>query len=501
MNPSGKPRILIVDDEVGIREILADIVRLEGYTVDPAGCGQEALDLCAHNEYDFALLDIRLPDMSGLDILRRIKQDHADCEVSMLTGDDDLRTAIEALRLGAYDYMVKPLPNVDIALLAISRALERRRMADQQRQLLNELGRTTQDLEHANRELEAQRRRQLRSINYVGKALSSAWQRQDIVQVLIQSMLELIDADAAAALLLEGPIADAPWAMFGGRKRLNSLATQPLLDALLAALPADVRPAREQVGCEAMPEQHSSEDDEAPWQRCEIARLEVHSQIRGVAVFASHNPEPLSEDSLGLFEILVTQATVALENARLFAQAQRLATRDELTGLYNRRHFLELLEREISRAERYDQPMAVIMIDIDGGNRDNLGLKAINDTYGHQAGDTLLKTVGNFLYENIRRADVVARYGGDEFVLLAPQTGSEKAPALAARLCRELREESFVVAGLTLHITVSVGIASFRRGAGYDAATMIHLADQAMYCAKERGGDQICVAEQPVLPT
>jgi len=89
----------------------------------------------------------------------------------------------------------------------------------------------------------------------------------------------------------------------------------------------------------------------------------------------------------------------------------------------------------------------------------------------------------------------VARYGGDEFIILAPQTGSEKAPALAKRLCRESREMPFVVAGQTLHVTVSVGIVNFRRGIGHDATTLIHLADEAMYCAKERGGDQICVAE------
>jgi diguanylate cyclase (GGDEF)-like protein len=495
MVPPGKDKILIVDDEVGIRETMADILRLEGYAVDQAGCGREAVDLSARDDYAFALLDVNMPDMSGLDVLRHLRQERPDCEVSMLTGDDDLRTAIEALRLGAYDYMVKPLPNPEVVLLAIARALERRRMTSRQRQLISELGRTTQDLEHANRELETQRRRQLRSINYVGKALSAAWQRQEIVQVLIQAMLELLGGDGAAAFLLEGPISDAPWVMFGGRKRLLPTASQSLLDALLEAVPSDLRPPREQVGVERMPEQPSSEGDEAPWGRCEVSRLEIRGRVHGSVVLASHAAEAFAEDALGLLEILVTQASIALENASLFAKAQRLATRDELTALYNRRHFVELLEREISRSERYDQPLAVIMLDIDGGNCGGRGLKIINDTYGHQAGDALLKAVGAFLYDNIRRADVIARYGGDEFVILAPQTGYEKAPALANRLCRELREASFAVMHETLKITVSVGVASFRRGVGHTAALLMHLADQAMYAAKQRGGNQICVAE------
>jgi len=117
-----------------------------------------------------------------------------------------------------------------------------------------------------------------------------------------------------------------------------------------------------------------------------------------------------------------------------------LATRDSLTGLCNHGHFFELLELEINRCNRYGHDLAVIMLDIDK----NHGLKHVNDTYGHQAGDDLLRQLAMILQLAVRGADVVARYGGDEFVILAPQIGQEGL-ALGRRLCETLRETSFTV--------------------------------------------------------
>ncbi len=230
--------------------------------------------------------------------------------------------------------------------------------------------------------------------------------------------------------------------------------------------------------------------DDDDWVQREMGILAVREHVSGAVILAGHDQAAFSEETRAVFGILASQGSVALENAYLFARMRELATRDSLTGLYNHGHFFELLEAEISRAERYKQQLALIMFD-----HDNRGLKRINDTYGHQAGDQLLRDVARLVEQNVRRADVVARYGGDEFVVLAPQTSRKAAEVLAERICVRLREREFSVGGHVEHITVSVGLAVFQPGRGETASSMVARADRALYQAKDGGGDQVCLAE------
>lgn len=209
---------------------------------------------------------------------------------------------------------------------------------------------------------------------------------------------------------------------------------------------------------------------------------------------ARHANQLWEEEALGFFRVLATQGGIALANARLFARTQELATRDGVTGIYNQRHFFELLEAEISRSERHHLPLTVIMLDLDRGDAGGgVGLKTINDTFGHQAGDRLLREVAAYLANTVRRADTIARYGGDEFVILAPQTGHDDALALANRVRQQLGRAAFCVAGRAIRLTASVGVGVFLPGAGDTAGAVVSRADQGLYMAKERGGDQVCL--------
>jgi eukaryotic-like serine/threonine-protein kinase len=199
----------------------------------------------------------------------------------------------------------------------------------------------------------------------------------------------------------------------------------------------------------------------------------------------------LEEDALSALAILAAQGSIALQNAYLFARMRELATRDSLTGVYNHGHFFELLAAEISRAERHNQEAVVLMLDIDHAT----GLKMINDTYGHQAGDRLLRKVAEVLRNNVRKADVVARYGGDEFIVLAPQTGLAQGVALAERLCATIAATLFHISGRKVRIAVSVGVGVFMPGIGQSADSVFSLADQSCYLAKNRGGNQVAALD------
>ena len=160
---------------------------------------------------------------------------------------------------------------------------------------------------------------------------------------------------------------------------------------------------------------------------------------------------------------------------------------DELTGLYNRRYFDETLRRELFRAERMRASLAVVMIDLDH-------FKRMNDTYGHEAGDLVLRTVGRCLREGVRRSDIACRYGGEELVLVLPECD-----AAAARTCAETLRKT--ISALELHhgdaalpqVTASFGIAMWPAH-GEDAHTLVQAADRALYAAKHGGRNRVCMA-------
>ncbi|HID07947.1 MAG TPA: GGDEF domain-containing protein [Armatimonadetes bacterium] len=177
-----------------------------------------------------------------------------------------------------------------------------------------------------------------------------------------------------------------------------------------------------------------------------------------------------------------------MENAHLYEEVERLATTDGLTGLYEHRYFQEALENELRRGLRYKHPTSLMMIDIDH-------FKELNDTYGHQVGDDVLRRLAEVLRSQAREHDIVARYGGEEFALLLPVTPKEGALAAAARLRHAVEVTPFRAREETIHITVSVGIATCPSDAT-TRDTLIDKADQALYAAKRRGRNRVCYFDQ-----
>lgn len=177
------------------------------------------------------------------------------------------------------------------------------------------------------------------------------------------------------------------------------------------------------------------------------------------------------------------EAAVRAANDRL----REWAIRDGLTGLYNHRHFQELLRNELARAERYDQPLACVMVDLDH-------FKQINDTYGHPFGDEVLKKVAAALTDGARKVDLVARYGGEEFVLVLPSTDAHGAVQVAERVRRAVEAEPFRHDGRTVHLTLSLGVATSELPGVTDEHSLVKRADMALYAAKRAGRNRVMVA-------
>jgi len=188
-------------------------------------------------------------------------------------------------------------------------------------------------------------------------------------------------------------------------------------------------------------------------------------------------------ESLADFDVTVSRALehafLLDENKRLFAEVQRLAVTDALTGLYNRHKLDEVLATEFERARRYKRPLSIIMLDMDG-------LKSINDTYGHPAGDVALKIVADAIRKTIRRVDLPARFGGDEFIVLLPEVELDIAVRIAERISETIKpsqdqKDMFSLSG---------GVAQLREEHS-SAEDFIRAVDEALYRAKRAGGAQI----------
>lgn len=204
-------------------------------------------------------------------------------------------------------------------------------------------------------------------------------------------------------------------------------------------------------------------------------------------------PEGFDPRDLKLLEALSDFAAIALENARHVKKIHELTIRDDCTTLYNARHMGFILETEIYRSQRYNYEFSLVFIDLDH-------FKQVNDTHGHLVGSRLLAEIGNALKAHSRLIDFAFRYGGDEFVLLLPQTSKDNALNVARRLHKLIRETTWLSAeGLNIRLTPSLGVASFP----VDSRTkegLLHLADEAMYLVKNTNRDSVAAANIGILP-
>jgi diguanylate cyclase (GGDEF)-like protein len=217
--------------------------------------------------------------------------------------------------------------------------------------------------------------------------------------------------------------------------------------------------------------------------------LKAGGESFGVLVLLAEPSVRLAKDQVQTLRAASSHLGLALKNAMLYRQVKVQAARDALTRVGNRRAFDEALLTELHRCQRYDTDLSLLMLDLDH-------FKTINDTYGHPAGDDVLRAIGRILHSTVRSTDMAARYGGEEFAVLLPHTSEGDAWRLAERIREAVAEERFEAEGAPFSVTASIGVSSLKSGSLAGEDDLLRNADQALYAAKANGRNMVVGAAQ-----
>lgn len=449
-------RVLVVDDIPANVKLLEARLSAEYFDVATANSGAEALAICDRAECDIVLLDVMMPDMDGFDVCRRLKNNPAThhIPVVMVTALDQPSDRVAGLEAGADDFLTKPVS--DVALIARVRSLTRLKMMTDELRMRAVTSREI-GIESPEREAVAETGRNGRIL--VVDDRRSSYER--LAAMLGHEHVVDVEPDPNGALFrtAEGDydlmIVSLGLENFDGLRlcsQLRSLDRTRSLPILALCEPDDNAKLMRglEIGINDYLLRPIDKNELLARVRTQIRRKRYTERLR--------------------------------DNVQLSIEA---AITDGLTGLYNRRYMETHLTTLVEQAAGRNKPLAALVLDIDY-------FKSINDTYGHDAGDDVLREFAIRVRKSIRGIDLACRYGGEEFVIVMPETDMAVAATVAERLRRRIATEPFPVeqGRRSIDVTISIGIAAIE-GTDDTAALLLKRADQALYRAKRDGRNRV----------
>jgi two-component system, cell cycle response regulator len=436
--------VLLVDDERFARTVYSEHLRVAGYEVQVAETADAALEALRRQRFDLLITDIILPGADGLELLTEAKRLDPNIEALVITALDRVDPAVRAMKSGASDYLVKPV-TPEALQIAVQKCLSARALLAENKALRSHLRlfetcqRITASLDHD------------RAVTLALGALTG-------------------EVGASGAVFLERNAAGALG--LAGHTGVEAAQARAIADAaceLLASLPAAKAVALPGAGLAlAMP----------------VAEGEVTLGL--VLALVAGEPDP---NQMRSAEFVCSHLALALRTLGHLKQVEHLAYLDDLTHLYNTRFLDLVLEREIEGG----RPFTVLFLDLDQ-------FKAVNDRHGHLVGSKLLVEVGRVLKGCVRDEDVVARYGGDEYVAVLLGIDSGGALKVAERIRRSIEDHVFLSReGARVRVTASIGLASCPEHT-VRKAEVLDLADRAMYRGKRSNRNVVYIASRDLPP-
>ena len=328
----------------------------------------------------------------------------------------------------------------------------------------------------------------------VAKALTSSLDLDSILQTIMDKMAEYFRPDTWSLLMVDETHEELYFAIAVGDKAEALKNVRLKVGEGIAGWVAKNGEARVVPDVRTDPFFASRVDEATKWETRSVICVPLRSKLRVLGVIQLVNVDMalFGDPELFFLQALCDYAAIAIENARWVEKIQELTITDDCTGLYNARHLYKTLETEVYRSARFGYEFSILFIDLDH-------FKTVNDTHGHLVGSKLLAEIGYLVKAQLRLIDFAFRYGGDEFVVLLPQTGKDQALVVAKRLRDALRASSFCRdEGLNLNVRASIGLATYPHDAR-DAHDIIRQADEMMYLVKNTTRDNIGIAQRGVM--
>jgi two-component system, cell cycle response regulator len=442
-------RILVVEDDFFFREMYAGLLQEQGYDVEVASSGEQALDMLAAGNFGLILTDLVMAGMNGIELLTRVKGNDPSRDVILVTGNADLESAIFALKNGARDYLLKPI-NPDELLHSVRLCMEERRLLGENVQLRNMLGlfQTSQALASC---MDLDRACHL-AVDALAREVGVVRGMGMILDEQLLTVREQKGIDEATAAELCQII----------QSYLSQLSKSSQI--LRIVLPVDL----------ALSSAHDIRE-------CCLFPLVIRGNMIGLVALYNDAGQTLPNsinDKNIIF--LADQAVRAIDNASKFSATRDMLYIDELSGLFNYRYLKIALDREIKRADRYSTNLTVAFLDLDY-------FKTINDTHGHMVGSSVLREMGGLLKNSVREVDVVIRYGGDEYTIILVETGPDTAQKVVERIRYLIESHTFLSKeGYQIKCTASLGYACYPEDTS-SMQELLGMADRAMYAGKAAG--------------
>jgi diguanylate cyclase (GGDEF)-like protein/putative nucleotidyltransferase with HDIG domain len=455
--------VLIVDDEQSVRQTYNAVLTDLGCLVETAGSGHQALQILMQRSFDALVVDIRMQGMNGIVFLQEALRIWPEMGVVVVSGYLNEEVLREAKKLGVRHIMQKPIERERFCTTVMGEAAARRRpageaageapvalMRDHLRLLTHLVGRSaTETLTTTLRDF--------------GVALKR------MMPAAALGVLVVKDDEHAMLLLPLAPV-----------KQRFLLALQESMLARFESLSGTV-PDRAVIN--VLTEGTPSEEGAAEPTALASVPVILSDKVAGMLTFASAGPRQYEPGEVSLLYHAANHVSTIFTAIQ---QMHRLTAQDPLTGVYNRIRLQEELDRAWRVSRRYDSAMAVVIVDVDS-------FKTMNDAYGHTVGDEILREFARVLETVARTSDVIARYGGDEFVAILPRAEESDARAFGERLLNSTREHLFCPRTHRLRATISVGIASSRNPTAPATGTaLLSQADRALYMAKRAGRNRMC---------
>jgi two-component system, cell cycle response regulator len=476
------PTVLIADDSPLVLRMIEKMLAAAGFKVLTARDGLEACDTAIAEELSLVILDVMMPRMNGYQACRLLKTEPAtrNLPVVILTSKDQAGDRFWGMETGADYYVTKnadPQRLVDLVknILADEGLRPKPAVPEDRRSSVDILSRVNDLLDRKLFEATI--------LSEIGRVARSLVQFDETFTSVMAVVGRVVDFSVAAMAFVED---DSLEVVLMQHRAVAPTVVEEVKTRLLEAIAAE-RSGKPFLRIHArlfLRQAQSSAPKEnalAGFGAFPVSATSGHSGMLAVAGKAAARMTAQTQEFMPQ---VAQQAHIVLVNSRLFERVHDLSIRDGLTDLNNRRHTVFILAQEFERAGRYEEGVSILLVDIDH-------FKKINDELGHPAGDAVLHELASVLRDTFRSVDSVGRYGGEEFLAILPHTGRVECRLAAERIRKAVEGHAFRVGDRQVHITVSVGSASYPEVEVDSPDALIRVADRALYRAKEGGRNRV----------